>query len=517
MRILLVEDDKKIASFIVKGLKEAGFVVDHVADGESGLDLASTESYDAAIIDIMLPKLDGLSLIEQLRSNNIKTPVLILSAKQSVEDRVKGLQTGSDDYLTKPFAFLELLARIHALIRRGSNLSDPRLLEAESEGVQKVFYRLMNRNDETITNTDDSHWGIGPGRKAINSIRGGNEYYFETLTIPGSDYEARALYSRLGKDHILQIMISTGETYRFLAVFKQIFMIIMGIMFILSTVVGWFMARRALSGVEEVTETAIQVTDGLFDKRVRIKGHGEELDRLATAFNTMLEKLHTLITDIKETNDNIAHDLRSPVTRIRGVAETTLMSSRSDKEYEAMAGSIIEECDGLLTMINTMLYISQAEAGVSKLDFSNVDLSQIISEACELFQPIAEDKAIKIIHKREMTIMRADKEKIQRVVANLLDNALKYTPEKGVITFTVAQDQDKVKVTVEDTGIGISAEDLPKVFNRFYRCDSSRTLQGVGLGLSLAKAIIQAHHGEITLSSEPGKGSIFTFILPKNL
>jgi heavy metal sensor kinase len=390
-------------------------------------------------------------------------------------------------------------------------------LEAESEGIQKVFYRLINRNGDTIASTDATRWKIGPGRKAINSILGGKKYFFETITIPGSEYEARSLYSPLGKDYILQIIISTEEINRFLAVFRQIFMVIMGIMFILSTVVGWFMARRALSGVEEVTETAIQVTDGLFDKRVRITGQGEELDRLATAFNTMLEKLHTLITDIKETNDNIAHDLRSPVTRIRGVAETTLMSSRSDKEYEAMAGSIIEECDGLLTMINTMLYISQAEAGVSKLDFSNVDLSQIISEACELFQPIAEDKAIKIIHKREMTIMRADKEKLQRVVANLLDNALKYTPEKGVITFTVAQDQDKVKVTVEDTGIGISAEDLPKVFNRFYRCDSSRTLQGVGLGLSLAKAIIQAHHGEITLSSEPGKGSIFTFILPKNL
>jgi signal transduction histidine kinase len=256
-------------------------------------------------------------------------------------------------------------------------------------------------------------------------------------------------------------------------------------------------------------------SDGLFDKRVKIKGYGEELDRLATTFNNMLEKLHTLITDIKETNDNIAHDLRSPVTRIRGIAETTLMTAGSDKEYEAMACSIIEECDGLLTMINTMLYISQAEAGVSKPDISDVDLSQIIREACELFQPIAEDREIKIIQKTESAIVRADKEKIQRVVANLLDNALKYTPENGNITFTLKQDQEKVTVSIEDTGIGISDEDLPKVFNRFYRCDISRSLQGVGLGLSLAKAIIQVHHGEITVSSELDKGSKFTFTIPK--
>jgi heavy metal sensor kinase len=391
------------------------------------------------------------------------------------------------------------------------------MLEAESEGVQKVFYRLMNRNGDTIASTDATSWKIGAGRKAINSILSGNEYYFETLSIPGNEYEARALYSRLGKEYILQIMISTEQTSRFLAVFRQIFMVIMGIMFILSTVVGWFMARRALSGVEEVTETAIQVTDGLFDKRVRLTGHGVELDRLATTFNTMLEKLHTLIIDIKEISDNIAHDLRSPVTRIRGIAETTLISTRSDKEYEAMAGGIIEECDGLLVMINTMLYISQAEAGVSKLDISDVDLSQIINEACELFQPIAEDKDIKIIQKTEKAIVRADKEKLQRVIANLLDNALKYTPGKGSVTFTLVQDQDKVTVSVADTGIGISAEDLLKIFNRFYRCDASRSLQGVGLGLSLAKAIIQAHHGEISVSSELEKGSIFTFTIPKAL
>ncbi len=125
MRILVVEDDPKISSFIIKGLKQAGFAVNHAADGEDGLDLALCEPCDAAIIDIMLPKLDGLSLIEKLRRQKITTPVIILSAKRSVDDRVKGLQTGSDDYLTKPFAFSELLARVQALIRRASGASEP--------------------------------------------------------------------------------------------------------------------------------------------------------------------------------------------------------------------------------------------------------------------------------------------------------------------------------------------------------------------------------------------------------
>ncbi len=148
MRVLLVEDDKKIASFISKGLKEAGFAVDHVSGGEAGLDLGLNESYDTVILDIMLPGLDGFSVIEKLRSHNIKTPVLILSAKQSVEDRVRGLQTGSDDYLTKPFAFSELLARVQALIRRSSNIAEPVSLKIADLNVNLLTREVMRKNEK---------------------------------------------------------------------------------------------------------------------------------------------------------------------------------------------------------------------------------------------------------------------------------------------------------------------------------------------------------------------------------
>lgn len=140
MRILLVEDDKKIASFIIKGLKAEGFAVDHAPDGEEGLHLALTETYDAAIIDIMLPRLDGLSLIKKVRQEKANTPIIILSARGAIDDRVKGLQTGSDDYLAKPFAFSELLARIQALIRRSTGASDPTSLTAGG-----LFMNLLTR------------------------------------------------------------------------------------------------------------------------------------------------------------------------------------------------------------------------------------------------------------------------------------------------------------------------------------------------------------------------------------
>jgi two-component system OmpR family response regulator len=149
MRILLVEDDQKIAAFIVKGLKAEGFAVDHAADGEDGLHLALTEPYDAAIVDIMLPKLDGLALIEKLRQEKVKTPLIILSAKGTVDDRVKGLQTGGDDYLTKPFAFSELLARIQALIRRSSDQTEPTRL-AVGDVSMNMITREVLRSEQKI-------------------------------------------------------------------------------------------------------------------------------------------------------------------------------------------------------------------------------------------------------------------------------------------------------------------------------------------------------------------------------
>jgi two-component system, OmpR family, response regulator len=149
MRILLIEDDAKVASLVSHGLKDAGFAVDRAVDGEEGLRMALTNAYDVAIVDIMLPKLDGLTLVEELRQQNINTPILILSAKRSVDDRVRGLQTGSDDYLTKPFALSELLARVQALIRRTTAVSEPNCLVVGDLSIDLIT-RVVKRGDKQI-------------------------------------------------------------------------------------------------------------------------------------------------------------------------------------------------------------------------------------------------------------------------------------------------------------------------------------------------------------------------------
>jgi signal transduction histidine kinase len=217
-------------------------------------------------------------------------------------------------------------------------------------------------------------------------------------------------------------------------------------------------------------------------------------------------------------SDNIAHDLKSPVTRIRGIAEVTLTTDPSLTSYENMAGSIIEECDRLLDLINTMLVISKTEAGVDRLNVEKLDLAEIVREACQIFQSSADDKNITLMCRpAEKLIVQGDKRMIQRMVANLLDNAIRYTPEQGSVDVTVLSPRpDQGSVIIKDTGIGISSEDLSHVFERFYRCEPSRSLAGTGLGLSLALAIAKAHGGNIDVRSTLGKGSTFTITLPKD-
>jgi signal transduction histidine kinase len=247
-----------------------------------------------------------------------------------------------------------------------------------------------------------------------------------------------------------------------------------------------------------------------------VKAKGEEIQRLTITFNGMLDRIDALIAGMREMSDNIAHELRSPLTRIRGVAEMTLSTGKSMNEYKEMAANTIEECDHLLKMINTMLDVSEAEAGASKLSFEEIDIAGIVRDACELYQPAAEGEGITIIPAISGSLpVYGDLHGLRRLVVNLLDNAVKYTPAGGTVTVSVQEDKGQVLISVDDTGVGISEDDLPHIFSRFYRCDQSRSQAGVGLGLSLAKAIARNHGGNITVTSGLGQGSRFTVVLPR--
>lgn len=298
--------------------------------------------------------------------------------------------------------------------------------------------------------------------------------------------------------------------------FLHFFGLPLGVVVILSAAGGWLMARRALSGVGMVTRTALEISKGALDRRVPVRGGRSEIDRLAQTFNQMVDRVQALISQMKEITENIAHDLRSPVTRMRASAELALMDQSANDAQTTMAGTIIGECDRLLSMINTMLDISEAEAGLTRLQAGEVDLARILLDVCDLYQPLAEDQDVELVADLpDSLLLVGDRSRLQRVFANLLDNAIKYSSRGGRVTVSAAGDENSARATVEDCGMGIGEDDLPHIFDRFYRAEKSRSATGNGLGLSLARAFVLVHGGSITASSRIGSGSRFVVRLPR--
>jgi heavy metal sensor kinase len=392
-------------------------------------------------------------------------------------------------------------------------------LEAQAAGEKKIFFRLLYISGQVFSSSNMSYWrDIGINKTAINRLLDDRVPVFDTINIPDRKHRIRVLYAVIGPGMILQLGQSMENHTRIIEVFRKVFITTMVIILALAVVVGWFMARRALVGVETVTRTARRISAGSLEQRVPVKKRADEIDQLALTFNQMLDRIEQLVTGIKEMSDNIAHDLKSPITRIRGIAEVSMTSDASLKDYEAMAAGTIEECDRLLDMINTMLVISRTEAGVNQLECRQMDIARLVRDACDLFQSPAEDKGLTLVCSADQnTGLYGDLRLIQRMIANLLDNAIKYTPASGRIDVKATAGVDRsVHITVQDTGPGISARDRAHIFERFYRCDPSRSQPGTGLGLSFARAVARAHNGEITVASTPGEGSTFTVTLSQN-
>lgn len=315
--------------------------------------------------------------------------------------------------------------------------------------------------------------------------------------------------------YYLAIGQSIAQNRRVLHDFTLQYFSIVPLVVALSGLLGWFLAGRALSPVNSVAETAQRITHSNLNMQIADRGAGDELDRLIEAFNRMMERLSFSFEQIRRFSTDVSHELRTPLTVIRGQLEVALITARTTEQYRDAMVAALEDVERLSNIVRALLLLSQAETGQLVLQKSEVDMAALLRDLIEEFQIPAEAQGVRLTAGAPAAaVLMADRVQIERLITNLLSNAVKYTPSGGSVHVTLVSWGNHVTLTVADTGVGISPDHLPHIFDRFYRVPSSDPEKGLGLGLSFVAWIVKVHGGTIDVESEPDQGTRFIVTLP---
>jgi signal transduction histidine kinase len=323
--------------------------------------------------------------------------------------------------------------------------------------------------------------------------------------------------TRLEDGSIMAVGRTTENRDEMLGRFRSIFFfVIIPVYVVIGFCGGAFITYRALGPIRSIIGAVRGIIQtGDMHARVRDPQTQDEINELVTLFNRMLERNEALIGAMRDSLDNVAHDLRTPLTRLQTGAQLALQNEDKAQIKESLADAV-EEAERLNAMLCTIMDISEVEAGALKLNLETFALKPVVDILVELYDEVAQDKDITVVASIDPAgQITADRNRLQLLLSNLLDNALKYTPDCGRVEIATEFLPTEVRVSVSDTGIGIDASDLPRIWDRLYRADKSRSQRGLGLGLSLVKAFVEAHGGKAIVSSDPGKGSLFTVTFPR--
>jgi len=280
---------------------------------------------------------------------------------------------------------------------------------------------------------------------------------------------------------------------------------------------GWLLSRKSLRPIDKITETTKRITATNLSERLPLQESDDDLDRLATTINQMMERLEESFQKLSRFTADAAHELRTPLAALKGETEVLLSRKRSSEEYQEALTNNLERLDFLTKLVNDLLILSQADEGKASLKIENLNFSELLKQLYEAFNIVAMQKKIDFtFFTPEEVLINGDRIKLKQLFSNLIDNAIKYTPDGGNISLIIQPEKDQVAVIIKDTGIGIPSDDLLHIFDRFYRVDTSRSRisGGVGLGLSICHWIVKAHHGTIDVKSQLHQGATFTVTLP---
>ncbi|AEW18228.1 hypothetical protein P053_02310 [Brucella abortus 01-4165] len=336
---------------------------------------------------------------------------------------------------------------------------------------------------------------------------------------PQMEHRAIAVVIALPNGMRLLVGRDLGEPERFRDLIRNSLVLALGIMGVGALLIWLFVGRRALKRIDDVSRASQRIMDGDLTGRLPVNGSGDEFDRLSGNLNVMLVRILELNEGLKQVSDNIAHDLKTPLTRLRNRAEEALGGEKVEPEYRAALEDIIGESDQLIRTFNAILMISRLEAGYSSENLDDMPVAPIMRDVAEMYEPVAEDAGVTLtLGALDDVALHINRELVGQTVSNLVDNAIKYAGGEGrtaTVTLLMEKDAQWVRIVVADNGPGIPADKRDHATERFVRLEESRTQPGSGLGLSLAKAVMKLHGGALRLEDNgPGLRAVLEFPLP---
>jgi len=318
----------------------------------------------------------------------------------------------------------------------------------------------------------------------------------------------------------IQVAARMGEFYEALGRFRERLLIIAPLALLLASALGYLMSRRALAPVDQITQTAQKIHAHNLSARLTVPGSGDELQRLAETLNQMLQRIEAALDRVSRFSADASHELRTPITIMRTRAELALRRPRTLAENRQTLEQLHTELVQTSELLDNLMLLARADSEAEQLRFEPANIEHVLKDALAQVSPIADQKRVSLhaVLPQHPICIAGDRQLLQRLFLILIDNAVKYTPPLGHVSIALAAEDGMIIVSVRDTGIGISDEDLPHIFDRFYRADKarSRELGGAGLGLSIGRWIAEAHGGSVHAESQPGTGSIFKVVLPNH-
>lgn len=453
---------------------------------------------------------------------------------------------------------------IYFISAKTFRLEDQKLIEAKSEIFERLYQKensaellleesQRDRNNyisiirpdgspvlthlpEDIEDKDELDWVL---KNTRNDIRSGWNVVLLEAGEPHLDYDTKvqqfflerklfplvylleddvfeSFAKKLPDGNWLVVGKSAEKREEFLMKIRSVALMVFPPFLIASVILGFLLVNRLLTPIQHMIQAIDKIRTGATDARVPLRDSEDELDQLASRFNKLMDSNTTLIANLKTTLDNVAHDLRTPLTRLLNASEDGVSKSSSAEELKEVLSSNIENAQAIKNLLDAIFDLTEAETGTMFLKKEEIDLSELLDQTADLYEYAAEEKKIHLkVRHLDNAFIYADRIRISQVLTNLIDNAFKYSsPGSEILLAATGDSQTGFNISVQDFGIGIPTQELSRIWDRLYRVDSSRSTPGLGIGLSIVKAIVEAHGGYVKVESETGKGSTFIIHFP---